>query len=68
MKNKERIRHYFDRIVDAWSDNDKYELGFIRSKVFNDYFNGTLTYDQSTVLLDIISKCMLGIYREEYGK
>ena len=66
MKNTERLRNYFDKIVNAWSDNDKYELGFIRSKVLNDYFNGTLTYNQSTVLMETISKCMLLIDREKY--
>ena len=66
MKNKERIRHYFDRIVDAWSDNDKHELGFIRSKTFNDFYIGLLTYNQSTVILETISKCLLVIEREKY--
>ena len=67
MKNTERLRSYFDRIVDAWADNDTYELEFIRSKTINDYFNGILTYNQSTVILETISKCVLVIDREKYG-
>lgn len=67
MKNKERIRHYFDRIVNAWADKDTAELGFIRSKAFIDFYNGILTYDQSTVILETISKCMLLIERERYA-
>ena len=66
MKNTERLRNYFDRIVNAWADNDRPELEFIRSKTFNDYFNGILTYNQSTVILETISKCMLVIDREKY--
>ena len=66
MKNTERLRCYFDRIVNAWSDKDRSELEFIRSKAFNDYYNGILTYNQSTVILDTISKCMLVIEREKY--
>lgn len=66
MQNKDRIRHYFDRIVNAWSENDRAELEFIRSKAFNDYYNGILTYDQSTVILETISKCILVIEREKY--
>lgn len=65
MKNTERLRSYFDRIVDAWSDNDKAELEFIRSKTINDYFNGILTYNQSTVIMETISKCMLVIEGEK---
>ena len=67
MKNTERLRNYFDRIVNAWQDNDTSELNFIRSKAFNDYYNGILTYNQSTVILDTISKCLLVIEREKYG-
>ena len=67
MKNKERFRNYLDRIVDAWSDNDIAELGFIRNETFNDYFNGILTYNQSTVILETISKCLLVIEREKYA-
>lgn len=66
MKNTERLRNYFDRIVNAWADNDTHELEFIRSKAFNDYFNGILTYNQSTVILETISKCLLVIEREKY--
>ena len=66
MKNAERLRSYFDRIVDAWVDNDTSELKFIRSKAFNDYYNGILTYNQSTVILETISKCLLVIEREKY--
>ena len=66
MKNTERLRNYFDRIVNAWSENDRPELEFIRSKAFNDYYNGILTYNQSTVILDTISKCLLVIEREKY--
>ena len=66
MKNTERLRSYFDRIVDAWVDNDTYELEFIRCKAINDYFNGILTYNQSTVILETISKCVLVIDREKY--
>ena len=65
MKNKERFRNYFNRVVDAWADNDECELKFIRSKAINDYFNGILTYNQSTVILETISKCLLAI---EKGK
>ena len=67
MKNTERLRSYFDRIVNAGADNDTSELKFIRSKAFNDYFNGILTYNQSTVILETISKCVLVIDREKYG-
>ena len=67
MKNKERFRNYLDRIVDAWADNDIAELGFIRNETFNDYFNGILTYNQSTVILETISKCLLVIEREKYA-
>lgn len=67
MKNAERLRRYFDRIVNAWTDKDTAELGFIRSKTRNDYFNGILTYDQSTVILETISKCLLLIEREKYA-
>ena len=67
MKNTERLRSYFDRIVNAWADKDTAELGFIRSKVFNDYFNGILTYDQSTVIMETITKCMLVIERKRYA-
>lgn len=66
MKNTEILRSYFDRIVNAWADKDTAELGFIRSKTINDYFNGILTYDQSTVILEAISKCLLVIDREKY--
>ena len=66
MKNTERLRNYFDRIVDAWTDNDEYELKFIRSKAINDYYNGILTYNQSTVILETISKCLLDIERKKY--
>ena len=66
MKNKERLRSYFDRIVDAWADNDEYELKFIRSKAFSDYYSGILTYNQSTVILSTISNCILVIDRERY--
>lgn len=45
MKNAERLRSYFDRIVNAWANKDTAELGFIRSKAFNDYYNGILTYN-----------------------
>lgn len=67
MKNTERLRSYFDRIVNAWANKDTAELGFIRSKAINDYYNGILTYDQSTVILETISKCLLVIDREKYG-
>lgn len=67
MKNTERLRNYFDRIVNAWADNDIAEFGFIRNEAFNDYFNGILTYNQSTVILETISKCLLVIEREKYG-
>ena len=67
MKSTERLRSYFDRVVDAWADNDTYELEFIRSKTINDYFNGIITYNQSTVILETISKCVLVIDREKYG-
>ena len=67
MKNTERLRNYFDRIVNAWADNDTHELQFIRSKVFNDYSIGILTYNQSTVILETISKCLLVIEREKYA-
>lgn len=67
MKNTERLRNYFDRIVDAWSDNETSELEFIRNDTFNDYFNGILTYNQSTVILETISKCLLVIEREKYA-
>lgn len=66
MKNKERFRNYFNRVVDAWADNDEYELKFIRSKTINDYYNGILTYNQSTVILETICKCLLLIEREKY--
>ena len=66
MQNKDRIRNYFDRIVNAWADKDTAELDFIRSKAFNDYFNGILTYNQSTVIMETITKCMLVIEREKY--
>lgn len=68
MKNTERLRNYFDRIVDAWTDNDTSELNFIRSKAVSDYYNGILTYNQSTVILEAISKCLLVIEREKYEK
>ena len=67
MKNTERLRNYFDRIVDAWAANDTSELEFIRSETINDYYNGILTYNQSTVILETISKCVLVIDREKYG-
>lgn len=67
MKNTERLRSYFDRIVNAWADKDESELEFIRSKTFNDYFNGILTYNESTVILETISKCLLVIEREKYS-
>ena len=67
MKSTERLRSYFDRVVDAWADNDTYELEFIRSKTINDYINGIITYNQSTVILETISKCVLVIDREKYG-
>ena len=66
MKNTERLRSYFDRIVDAWVDNDTSELKFIRRKTINDYYNGILTYNQSTVILETICKCLLVIEREKY--
>lgn len=66
MQNKDRIRHYFDRIANAWADKDTAELGFIRSKAFNDFHIGLLTYNQSTVILETISKCLLVIEREKY--
>lgn len=66
MKNAERLRRYFDRVVNAWTENDTAELNFIRSKAFSDYYNGILTYNQSTVILETISKCMLVIEREKY--
>ena len=67
MKNTERLRNYFDRIVDAWAANDTSELEFIRSETINDYYNGILTYNQSTVILETLSKCLLVIDREKYG-
>ena len=67
MKNTERLRSYFDRIVDAWAVSDTRELEFIRSKTINDYFNGILTYDQSTVIMETISKCVLVIDKEKYA-
>lgn len=67
MKNTERLRRYFDRIVNAWVDKDTAELGFIRSKAFNDFYNGILTYDQTTVILETISKCLLVIERGKYA-
>lgn len=66
MKNTEILRRYFDRIINAWSSKDTAELRFIRSKAFNDYYNGILTYNQSTVILSTISNCMLFIERERY--
>lgn len=66
MKNKERFRNYFNRVVDAWADNDEYELKFIRSKAINDYYNDILTYNQSTIILETITKCLLLIEREKY--
>ena len=66
MKNAEILRSYFDRIVNALASKDTAELNFIRSKAFNDYYNGILTYNQSTVILETISKCMLVIEREKY--
>ena len=67
MKNREKLRSYFYWIVDAWSANDKYGLEFIRTKTINDYYSGILTYNQSTVILETISKCLLVIDREKYG-
>lgn len=67
MKNAERLRSYFDRIVDAWTENDSHELDFIRIKAITDYYNGILTYYQSTVILETVSKCMLLIKRERYA-
>lgn len=65
MKNTEILRSYFDRIVNAWVSKDIAELRFIRSKTFDDYFNGIITYNQSTVILGTISNCMLVIEREK---
>ena len=65
-KNREKLRSYFYWIVDAWSYNDKYGLEFIRTKTINDYYNGVLTYNQSTVILETITKCLLLIEREKY--
>ena len=67
MKNTERLRDYFNLIVDAWAYNDTWGLEFIRTKTINDYFNGIITYNQSTVILETISKCVLVIDREKYA-
>ena len=66
MKNRERLRSDFYWIIEAWLDNDAYGLEFIRTKTINDYYNGILTYNQSTVILETISKCLLVIERKKY--